>query len=165
MTKWVNSYKKLKVEVEIMFKNILFVCTGNICRSPMGEELLRQFLAESKPDVKISSAGIGALVNKSAASEVRELMAKKGFDVAPHRGRQITPEIALAADLILTMEQHHNQYVEKLCPSAKGRTFLLGKWNEEDDEIPDPYRMPIQVYANVLELIEQGCRDWVKRLF
>ena len=101
------------------FKRILVLCEGNYCRSPMAEFLLRASLG---PEVSVESAGLGALHGSSAAPEAEALMTDRGLDISSHRARQLTKEIALAADLILVMEKVHRRRLQQ-----RFATHLRGK--------------------------------------
>lgn len=89
--------------------NILFVCFGNICRSPMAEGIARDFIARrydrARPLVGVSSAGVGAQDGNPPTQEAVEVMAARGIDIGSHRARNVTREILEAADLVLTMEE------------------------------------------------------------
>jgi protein-tyrosine phosphatase len=145
-----------------MIKNILIVCVGNICRSPMGEALLANKLAEAGCDMHVSSAGIGALVGKHADPIAQELMFEKGIDISQHRARQATSDILFASDLILTMTIGQQRDIECRIPSIRGRVLRLGKWREYD--ILDPYKRPRIVFEQALMLIENGVDDWYRKL-
>src|SRR5690554_1527663 len=88
-----------------MFKSILVVCVGNICRSPTGEALLKGKL-EGR-GIEVSSAGLGALVGKPVDATAAEVMAAAGYHLPDHQARQLTPDMLRAADLVLAMEQKH----------------------------------------------------------
>lgn len=146
-----------------LFNKILTVCTGNICRSPAAEYLLRQRLEKAgnwKGEVR--SAGIGALVNHPADDNVLALMLAQGIDLSAHRGAQLTVEQLRQADLVLVMEKHHRDAVLDMDPTARGKTFLLGHWLQA--EIPDPYRRGEKVHAEALQLIQAGIDTWLKKL-
>ena len=145
-----------------MFKHILIICVGNICRSPMAEALLSSRLA-ALPDMNIASAGIAAKVDASAELMAQELMQARGFDISSHRARQATPAILSAADLILTMETRHQKQIEYNLPSLCGKVHRLGKWSGFD--IIDPYKRPKTVFTQALALIEQGIDDWQRKLW
>ncbi|MCL5260301.1 MAG: low molecular weight phosphotyrosine protein phosphatase [Gammaproteobacteria bacterium] len=138
------------------------VCVGNICRSPMAEGLFRHHLVKVNPKVKVSSAGIGALVGHAAAPESQKIMSEIGIDILSHRARQIDADLISDAELILVMEEFQKQNLEFLFPQSRGKVFLLGKWG--GFEIPDPYRQPIEVFAESFELIKKSFEDWKKRL-
>lgn len=107
-----------------MFKNVLFVCVGNICRSPSAEVMLR--LAVEGKGIQVSSAGLGALVGHGIDATAQELLAEQGMDGLSHRARQIDDAILGAADLVLTMERKHVRRIAEIAPQASGKIFLLG---------------------------------------
>ena len=146
-----------------MFNNILIVCVGNICRSPIAEALLKAALTTIKPgNYKVSSAGIGALVGYPADATAKELMITKGFDISEHRADQLNEDMIRKADIILVMESAHKQAIEAKQPSAKGKIFRLGEWGGFD--IPDPYRRDHEVFESVMSLIDQGVNQWLEKL-
>jgi len=145
-----------------MFQNILIICIGNICRSPMAEAILSARLA-TMPDVRVTSAGIAAMVNASPEPMAQELMQERGFDISAHRARQVTRPLLSAADLILTMETRHQKQIEYNLPSICGKVHRLGKWSVFD--IPDPYKKPKAAFVQALMLIEQGIDDWQRKLW
>ncbi|NOQ14720.1 MAG: low molecular weight phosphotyrosine protein phosphatase [Methyloprofundus sp.] len=146
-----------------MFENILVVCIGNICRSPVAEALLKDALINKvKKDYKISSAGLGAMVGHQPDKTVCELMLEKGIDISDYRAAQLNQEMIYKSDLILVMETAHKELIEHKEPSAKGKVFKLGEWR--NFEIPDPYRQERKVFEEVVQLIEKGVQDWVSKI-
>ncbi|MDQ6982484.1 MAG: low molecular weight protein-tyrosine-phosphatase [Mariprofundus sp.] len=143
-----------------MFKSILVVCVGNICRSPMAEALLRSHAPES---VRVESAGIGALVGEAADPSALRLMQERSIDISAHRARQFTPEMARRNDLILVMEDGHRQHIHSIAAEARGKVHMIGKWG--DMEIPDPYKKSPEYFEYVLGLIEQGVDQWSSKLW
>ena len=136
-----------------MFSNILIICVGNICRSPTAEYCLTQQLQQKGSQIKVSSAGLGALVGKPAAPKAIELASQAGLDLTPHKARQVTREMIKQNDLILTMEEGHTVAIEKLAPEARGKVHLLGRWQQQI-EIPDPYQKGVAAYEIALKLIK-----------
>ena len=141
---------------------IITVCVGNICRSPLAEGLLKHYLQDRSNDFDISSAGVGALVGSPAADYSLELAEEHGLDISEHRARQLTPEMVLDSDLILVMESSHRQEIVKHTPQARGKVMLVGQW--EKLEIPDPYRKPKQAFVDAYTLIDRGIQSWIKKL-
>jgi protein-tyrosine phosphatase len=145
-----------------MFRRILFVCTGNICRSPMAEGLMKSLVSTQEASWTISSAGIAAVVNNPATSNAQIVLKKYDLNISQHLARQITEKIVIDSDLILTMEEMHQREILHRYPFAYGRVFLLGKW--QDFEVPDPYGKPLKHYENTYELIKLGLEDWLNKI-
>ena len=145
-----------------MFKTILIVCVGNICRSPMGEFLLRQKVDEAGLDIAISSAGLGALVGHGADEKAVEVMTEHGVDIGAHLARQLGEALVKENELILVMERWQQKEIEGLYPYARGRVHLLGKWS--DMEVEDPYKKPKEVFVEAFEKIDQLCQQWCEKL-
>lgn len=142
-----------------MFDSILVVCTGNICRSPIGERFLRRAL----PNKRIDSAGTGALVGHNADSSAIKIAAQNGLSLEGHKGQQFTSSLAREYDLILVMEKSHIEQICRIAPEVRGKTMLFGQWLGHR-EIPDPYRKSEEAFASVYQLIEQAGLLWVEKL-
>jgi|SRR5690554_273664 len=143
-----------------MFNRILVVCTGNICRSPVAEAMLRRAL----PQREISSAGLGALVGHGVEPTARELAEADGLDASNHRARQLTAEMLQAADLVLVMSDGQRRAIADLAPEALGKTMLLGRWLPDEPEIPDPYRKSREVFEHVHRMLGRATDCWAARL-
>ncbi len=155
------SLKKLHYGKYTMFTNILVVCVGNICRSPMAEALLRHELGNPE-GMKIHSAGVGAMVDQPAQDEAQALMRELGLDISAHRARQLGPNLLKEAELVLVMESRHKAAVTDIDNTARGKVHLLGEWRSM--EVPDPYGRPREDYEHALRLIKVGVADWVERI-
>ena len=109
---------------------ILFVCTGNVCRSPMAEGLLCKLLrgGERQEDFVVGSAGTSAMEGSPATASSVEVCAERGIDISGHISRAITREMIDSADLILTMEAGHRQRVLALVPDAAEKCFVITKY-------------------------------------
>jgi protein-tyrosine phosphatase len=147
--------------VRTVFKNILVVCLGNVCRSPVAEFLFRRELGER--DIRVSSAGLGALVGQPMDENAMALLKERGIDASEHRARQLEPSMLREADLILAMEQRHLNSVARLAPEASGKVFLFDKWHAGGD-VPDPYRRSQRVFEQVHASIERGVGSWLRYL-
>jgi protein-tyrosine phosphatase len=147
---------------------VLYVCTGNVCRSPMAELLFRAWVTPDA-DVDVSSAGTQALVGRPIDGSSASALGQLGVDPSRHRARQFEPWMAADADLVLTAERAHRDVVMTALPTAFRRTFTMkefarlarqgqpggspeqvvgelaglrgfgGPVEAEDDNMPDPY--------------------------
>ena len=145
-----------------MFNHILVVCVGNICRSPVGEYLLRHKLGQ-RAELTVESAGISALVGRPADATALELLQEQGIDASAHRARQVTEEMLSRADLILAMEEKHLKHLASMAPQIRGKAFLVGKWLD-NQPVPDPYRQQRPAFEHAFKLIDQATDAWVKFL-
>jgi len=145
-----------------MFEKILTVCTGNICRSPLAEFLLREQLAAAGKKAEVRSAGIGALIDHPADETAASVALAHGTSLEGHRAQQISTQLCRWADLILVMEQHHLDYVTDLDTTARGKTFLLGHWSK--GEIPDPYRKGEAAHEQAYAEISGAVTSWISKL-
>jgi protein-tyrosine phosphatase len=144
-----------------LFKKILVVCVGNICRSPTAELLLRNALATS--NIAVTSAGLSARVGESMEPAARQVLEAQGPSAQGFKARQITADIVNESDLILVMEKQHVKHVLKMASHARGKVFLLGKWQGER-EIHDPYRQGNAAFIHAHALIEEAVCSWAQRL-
>ncbi|MCP1647236.1 low molecular weight protein-tyrosine-phosphatase [Pseudomonas nitroreducens] len=144
-----------------MFNQVLIVCVGNICRSPTAEHLLRQALQGCH--IQVGSAGLAALVDKPLEQNALATLTQHGQQPAAHRARQLTPKILQESDLVLVMERNHLRDLLQQSPQSRGKTFLLGKW-QNDREIPDPYRQGQAAFEHAYALIDEAVATWSKYL-
>ena len=138
--------------------NILVVCIGNICRSPMAEYLLKQ----AYPDRLVHSAGISGLTGHPADEKAKQCMQRLGIDIRSHSARKLNTELIKQADLILVMSQNQQKHIEQQWPFAKGKTFRLGHWQSKN--IADPYQHDQNVFDETCQLIQHCVADWKKHI-
>lgn len=124
-----------------MTRHVLFICTGNICRSPIAAGLLRRALQRdgpTAPTIEVDSAGVSpAEVNVPA--EAIEIMQGYGVDLASHHPKALSPELVEWADLILAMSQDHSRTILRRFADAEGKTFTLTEFVGHQGDIPDPF--------------------------
>lgn len=149
------------------YQNILVICQGNICRSPVAEAMLKQAL----PHKQVQSAGLSAVVGHGTEPTAAEIAMAAGLDVSGHIARQLNSEIIQWADLILAMSQHQRRQLGQMSTSAMGKSLLLGHWVHASGtrannglDIPDPYKKSRETFEHVHELLRQAVELWVPKL-
>lgn len=145
---------------------VLFVCLGNICRSPTAEAVLRHKLAAAELDrqVEVDSAGTGDWhIDKAPDARTQLAAAQRGYDLSALRGRQVQREDFQRFDLILAMDKSNLSYLSVLVPvGAKAELDLfLRRYQAGIDEVPDPYYGGADGFEQVLDLVEQACEQLI----
>ncbi|MBI5821969.1 MAG: ribose 5-phosphate isomerase B [Verrucomicrobia bacterium] len=140
-------------------KTILFVCTGNICRSPMAEAWARHLLS-GRGDVRVLSAGVGAPNGQPASTHAVEAMAQMGVDLSKFRSQRVTAELVRHADYIFGMTQGHVDSIVMAYPEVAERVFLVREFLENippgRKDIPDPIGMPLKSYVEARTAIVEA---------
>jgi protein-tyrosine-phosphatase len=143
-------------------KNVLFVCTANMCRSPIAQGLMQDKLRREKlaDQMRAESAGVWTQNGRPATDLAVRVLADRGIDIAGHRSRVITPEIVRDAALILTMTRSHAEAIRAEFPLARDKVHLLAEMVGANFDIEDPVGGTLQQYEmtaqDIENLIEQG---------
>ena len=137
-------------------KHVLFVCTGNTCRSPMAETLFRD-LVKDRADYTVSSAGVGAYQGDLASAHTEQLMAERGLDMSAFRSRFITEEIVHEATHIFAMSRGHYGAIEDMFPEVADKLYLVSEFAPDDamrgQDVNDPFGAPREVYMETRDTL------------
>ena len=143
-------------------RSILFVCTGNICRSPTAEAVLRHLAKEESLELRIESAGLGdGHVGDPPDERAQHHARSRGYDLSAQRARQVRASDFEEFDLILAMDRGHLRALQKMAPPqhhAKIRLFVAGT------DVPDPYYGGAEGFERVLDVVEERCRALLAEL-
>ncbi|NLG72072.1 MAG: low molecular weight protein arginine phosphatase [Chloroflexi bacterium] len=137
---------------------VLFICTANVCRSPLAAALLRERVKDSAQDWRIESAGTWALEGYPMVSKVEQVLNERGVPIPPHRSRKVTAELLQQFQLILTMEEGHKEALRFEFPEAASRIYMLSEMINQRFNVPDPmgksyreYKITAQELDRVIE--------------
>lgn len=139
---------------------ILFVCSGNSCRSPMAEALLRSKLPEHvRQAAEISSAGTLGIDGMPAPEHAQTAVAERGGDISGHRSQGLRRQLVARADLVLVMSADHVGHLAKSHPRQMAKVHLLKHYAQqdppEDSDIPDPIGQDLEIYRECAAAIDK----------
>ena len=151
---------------------VLFVCTGNTCRSSMAEYLFRDMVKESgrEDEITIASAGVSATTDNPAADQAIEVLSRRGIgEIEDHTATPVSDEVVKDVDLILTMTQSHKRMLLNQYPELEERVYTLKEYTKQEQEdgdldIKDPYGQPVEVYQACADEIMIRLRRLLKQL-
>ena len=150
-----------------MVKTVLFVCTGNTCRSPMAVGFIKKFAPDKK--LKILSAGTSASNGVPPSANAIEVMQEEGIDISEHRSTMLDGYLLDEADIVLVMTEMHRNHIVSWFKSTKEKIRLLREFDDVNDDkdypnIPDPIGRDIEIYRKCREMIKRSLRGIVKIL-
>ncbi len=141
-------------------KNILVLCTGNVCRSPTAEYLLREKLDSGR--FAVESAGIGAVINSAPETLAEKVALEHGLDISGHLSRQVTMDMLRWADVVLVMEKSQKACLLERYPWLDGKIFRYGEPMKVD--VPDPHGRSENAFVMAWNFIEKLTPYWVEKM-
>lgn len=155
----------LSAEAVLSRPTVWLVCTGNSCRSPMAEQLLRRWLGATSKWVVVS-AGLSALDGQCASENAMRVLEEKRLDLSAHRSRKLTAAHIDGADLIVVMTEAHKRMILSRFPRSEGRVVLLNDFSpiHPGEDVPDPFGMSQDVYRSIRDEIDAAMPDLVLHL-
>jgi protein-tyrosine-phosphatase len=156
--------------LELLLKTILFVCTANMCRSPMAAGLMRDRIGKAGLDseVQVLSAGVWAEAGSRASANATAVLRLRGIDIAEHRSQPLTHALLKQADILLVMEEAHRRSIFYMAPEMLSKVYLLTEMAGRHDDVADPVGGPMEGYAatagELAKLIDKGLPKILKAI-
>lgn len=143
--------------------NVLFVCMGNICRSPMAQGVFEDLLRREglEDEVFVDSAGTGAWhIGQPPDARAQESAGNRGIDLSEQRARRVTPEDGQKFDYLIAMDVHNYESVSALCRGSRAEVQLLMEYapDSSQKEVPDPYYGGPDGFEHALDLVEEAAQ-------
>ena len=141
-------------------KSVLFICTGNSCRSQMAEGYLKKILQDKhKETIEVFSAGLAAYEGSPPTSQAIEVMKRFGVDISHNKSKSVTEEMIDQAEIIFVMSGSHLTDLQKRFPNSSKKVYLLREfeegYNPKDPDIFDPIGLPLHAYENCFDLMKK----------
>ena len=139
-------------------RKVLFVCTGNTCRSPMAAVVLQDKVNAGclTNEIHVSSAGLAAVPGSPASDNACAAVASIGLSLLSHKATALSMNMIEAADFVFTMTRQHRDAILRALPTAGRKVFTLAEYVEAEEEITDPYGGDLSSYQDCLLLLKQN---------
>ncbi|MDF1862080.1 MAG: low molecular weight protein arginine phosphatase [Verrucomicrobiales bacterium] len=148
-----------------MSPRVLFICTGNVCRSPMAEGFLREMAKEAGSEIEVGSAGLGAMDEMPPSTNSVMAMEEEGIDISRQRSRMLTPEMVEEYTHIFGLGEGHIETIRAYFPEAQEKTFVLREFIADqglDLNVPDPIGGDLEEYRLTRNLIKEAMDSILK---
>ncbi|MEC7224901.1 MAG: low molecular weight protein arginine phosphatase [Verrucomicrobiota bacterium] len=137
--------------------SILFVCTGNICRSPMAEGLFQKLIANSEIEIEVQSAGVSTFGGQKPSQHTLDILKDEGVDLTNNLSQPLDSKLINEANYIFAMSASHIMAIENMFPEAIEKTFLVTNFCDNQPingtDVPDPYGGSRKEYEHTKELL------------
>lgn len=159
----------MSVSQPLNFNSILFVCTGNSCRSVMAHYKFEQLVKEHALNIRVASAGTMKGGGLAASPETVELLSQEGIDASHHISSELTEDLLVQHDLICVMTRNHAEFIQKQFPDYAGKVRLLSEFYEGADKpllaegVPDPIGMGMGFYQRVYGIVSDALTSLITR--
>ena len=145
-------------------KKIMFICTGNTCRSPIAEVVTRNKLLENKIKISVISRGIIVPRSTKANEKAINIVKINKLDLEKHMSKQVIKDEIDDQTLILTMTLRHKQILLFNYPDLYGKVYTVNEYVDRDGDIEDPYGQPIEIYKKCYYQIEEFANKLISKL-